>query len=519
MSNERLNRHQRYIVERIIIRGTLVLDTPTCLGNGDAEGPTDLMLLRDSISSKALLTGASIAGALRNYMYEYQYGYSVDVTLEELIFRSRLVSVPFFLSLWLFIVLYRSSLVTILFGAERKDENGNQSPLIIHDSISSEVPRVELRDGVRIKSETGTADDSAKYDLELLANGTEFPLGFELLIERKKNHTEDQFIQYKNRLIESLTIALQGLENHEISIGMKKRRGFGRCHVLGWQVWQFNLQDYQDRFAWLLLDRECIPNLQQGKIADIFKINKEDLEKLDKRCRFLIKATFKLAGSLLIRSGQFSTEAVPDVVHLKSYRENSQLPDKQESVLPGTSLAGVLRHRAKRIVNTLGSNKIMIDDLFGIVDEDSKDDNAKSSRLVVHESVIHKVNELVQNRIAIDRFTGGAYHGALFDEQPIFGKDDTQVTLNLELRQPSNAEIGLLLLLLKDLWTSDLPIGGESSIGRGRLQGIHTEMTKHTPGKEKQVWSITRINEEQLQVSDAQTLASFVDDFVREVRV
>jgi CRISPR/Cas system CMR subunit Cmr4 (Cas7 group RAMP superfamily) len=204
MSNERLNRHQRHIIERIIVRGTLVVDTPTCLGNGDAEGVTDLMLLRDSISSKALLTGASIAGALRNYVHEYEYGYGQEER--------------------------ENSLSTNLFGGRRKDENGDQSPLIIHDSISNEVPRVELRDGVRIKSETGTADDGAKYDLELLAAGTEFPLCFELLIEGDRD---------KNLLLEALTLALQGLENHEIGIGMKKRRGFGRCHVTSWQVWQF----------------------------------------------------------------------------------------------------------------------------------------------------------------------------------------------------------------------------------------------------------------------------------------
>ena len=34
-----------------------------------------------------------------------------------------------------------------------------------------------------------------------------------------------------------------------------------------------------------------------------------------------------------------------------------------------------------------------------------------------------------------------------------------------------DSEIGLLLLLLKDLWTGDLPLGGESSVGRGRLTG------------------------------------------------
>ncbi|MBP0002357.1 MAG: hypothetical protein J7642_01325 [Cyanobacteria bacterium SBC] len=493
MSNERLKRSQRHIIERIIVRGTLVLDTPTCLGSGDAEGVTDLMLLRDSISSKALLTGASIAGALRNYVYEYQYGYPKRNNDQEDEPKN-----PNNIA----------NLATYLFGAERKDENGNQSPLIIHDSISSEVPKVEIRDGLKINSQTGTADDKAKYDLELLASGTEFPLRFELLIEEKETN--------KNLLLEALVLALQGLENNEINIGMKKNRGFGRCHVETWDVWQFNLQNYQQRLTWLLFDRECNPNsqdsiCQHGKIADILKVK---ITRTDERCRFFMKATFKLAGSLLIRSGHFSIDPVPDVVHLKSYRKNSQQLEKQELVLSGTSLAGVLRHRAERIVKTLGDRNTIINDLFGEVDEEQK--KANSSRLVVRESVIHNVTELVQNRIAIDRFTGGAYHGALFDEQPIFGKDDTRVTLELELRQPSNAEIGLLLLLLKDLWTSDLPVGGESSIGRGRLEGIHAEMTRCTP-EGKKTWTIKQNQNRHLKISNARELEFFVREFVGKV--
>jgi len=53
-----------------------------------------------------------------------------------------------------------------------------------------------------------------------------------------------------------------------------------------------------------------------------------------------------------------------------------------------------------------------------------------------------------------------------------------RVELELELRNPKDYEIGLLLLLLKDLWTGDLPIGGESSIGRGRLQGLSAEISR-----------------------------------------
>ena len=136
----------------------------------------------------------------------------------------------------------------------------------------------------------------------------------------------------------------------------------------------------------------------------------------------------------------------PDVVHLKSHRH-----DELKPVLSGTSLAGVLRHRADRIVNTLRSQSTLVKELFGFVEGKE----AKSSRLVVHEKVIEKATDLVQTRIAIDRFTGGAYHGALFDEQPIFGGDEILVPMELELQNPKKYEIGLLLLLLKDLWTSE----------------------------------------------------------------
>jgi CRISPR/Cas system CMR subunit Cmr4 (Cas7 group RAMP superfamily) len=61
----------RGIQERIVVEGTLILETPTHLGNGDAEGPLDMPLLLDPLKGKTLLTGTSIAGALRNYVWEH----------------------------------------------------------------------------------------------------------------------------------------------------------------------------------------------------------------------------------------------------------------------------------------------------------------------------------------------------------------------------------------------------------------------------------------------------------------
>jgi CRISPR/Cas system CSM-associated protein Csm3 (group 7 of RAMP superfamily) len=488
MSNDRLNNlHQRKIYKRIIVKGTLVLDTPTCLGSGNSDSLTDLALLRDSVDEdKALLTGASIAGALRNYLHEYN---------------------P------------KLGLATSLFGGDREDD---QSPLIVNDSISTKEIDIELRDGVKIDGKTGTAATKAKYDFELLSAGTQFPLFFELLIEKKHQDLQKQS-EYENNLKQGLAIALSGFEKGEIAIGMKKRRGFGRCKVDNWQVWEFDLKNTQQRLAWLTFDRDwaseyVIPS-NDKKIEQIFGDIGDDQRDL-----FTITAKFSLVGSMLIRSAEYSEHKTPDAVHLKSKRN-----DESKSIISGTSLAGVLRHRAVRIVKTLNPNIVIpegkdrqpeiIEKIFGFVAEDEKRKDvlkAQASRLIVEEKVIEKPTELVQTRIAIDRFTGGAMHGALFDAQPVFSGE---VELKLELRNPKDKdneyEIGLLLLLLKDLWTGDLPIGGESSIGRGRLQGIHANITY-----QGNKWTIQGKDSLTItQDSTQKSLESYVQELVKKVEV
>ncbi|MBD2295128.1 hypothetical protein H6G06_16980 [Anabaena sphaerica FACHB-251] len=523
------NRHNsnRNIIRRIIVRGNLVLDTPTCLGSGDADNLIDLPLLRDTISNHALLTGSSVAGALRNYLREHNKGYQLKD--------------------------YRHELVTKLFGdlfayhnevniTDEKEKikiksQDNQSLLIIDDSISNSTIQTELRDSVKIDSVTRTAADKAKYDLELLQAGTEFPLCFELLIEKGSDEPS---------LLKGLAIALQGLEpvegleQGEISLGIKKHRGFGRCHVNEWQVWQFDLTDHQQRLDWLKFEHwhsGLFPDYPtHTSIAKALNVSLG--EKDDQREFCKIDATFTLASPLLIRSGQASNDKAPDVVHLKSRRNGELKP-----VLSGTSLAGVLRHRAEKIVNTLTEckkplvTKRIIKEIFGFVpdkkyqseieDIDQNNEKAKASRLIVHESVIENTTDLVQNRIAIDRFTGGTLHGALFNEQPIFPKKDTHLKLNLELRNPEDYEIGLLLLLLKDLWTGDLPVGGTSSIGRGRLQGKDATITLRIKQEKRKLIIEQSENNQSLIIREddpestdntAEYLQYFLDELNKELK-
>jgi CRISPR/Cas system CSM-associated protein Csm3 (group 7 of RAMP superfamily) len=452
MSQRLGRRHQRSLEKRIIVRGVLELLTPTCLSSGDAEADTDLPLLRDMVENKALLLGSSIAGALRNYLESH------------------------------------SANTTQLFGGTRRDHEGTQSPLIVENALSQNLITTELRDGVKINNKTGTAADKAKYDLELLQAGTKFDLGFELLVNNKTEAS----------LKEELAIALSGFEKGQIPMGMKKFRGFGQCIVQQWQYWEFDLTNASTRQDWLLFEHNQLAlhnNVRTYQsIAEAIgvKVSNHDIKET---CS--IEAIFALASPMLIRSGQYDQSKAPDVVHLKSHRRNGIQP-----VISGTSLAGVLRHQAVKIVNTLSIESDLVDKVFGT--------EKKASKLTIYESVIENTQDLVQNRIAIDRFTGGALDGALFAEQPVCPSPKNQVKLKLQLKQASSSEVGLLLLLLKDLWTGDLTIGSGSSIGRGRLQGKSAEITYG--GK---IYNLQQEQPDQpLIIDDPDALERFVKNFV-----
>jgi CRISPR/Cas system CSM-associated protein Csm3 (group 7 of RAMP superfamily) len=241
----------------------------------------------------------------------------------------------------------------------------------------------------------------------------------------------------------------------------------------------------------------------------------------DKRRFFTLHATFALQGSLLIRAGEGQDDIGPDMVHLHARQPNG----KRAPIVSGTSLAGALRARATRIANTLdkaGKARELIYDIFGPDMNDrewmkaKKEKGVRASRLTVKERVVaNGRTDLVQNRVSIDRFTGGARDTALFNEQPVFATNETIVTVDLHLRNPKEADVGLLLLLLNDLWTEDLPLGGESSVGRGRLQGRRAKLTYKNGAVEE--WVMTAVspatpNQLTFEKGNPTRLQEFVDE-------
>ncbi len=471
----------RKIVQRIVVEGDLVLQSPAHLGNGDGDNLVDMPLLTDPLDVKTpLLTGASIAGALRGYLHEREHGFRAKVDT------------------------HAESASVLLFGGNRGYDYGEQSPLIVEDAHGKN-DFIELRDGVGLAGDSRTAAHDKLFNIEMWEAGTTFPLRFELIVRQGDD---------ASALKQALATALAGFNNGSITIGARKRRGYGQVSVTGWRIKEYDLTNTAQLLDWLENGAKELSGTANPNIVQAIGVS-ETIR--DRRQAFHLKAEFFLDGSLLIRSGSGpdiegamndADVERPDFMHLHSARLASDGTRKRMPVLSGTSLTGALRARALKIARLIaadakGGEKAaskLIDNMFGadmdtteepVADMDT-DEKPAASRVTVYEHVVNGVTEKenmsVQNRVSIDRFTGGTRDGALFSEQPLFGGKQSVVTVDLQLANPKEYEIGLLLLLLKDLWTGDLPLGGEISVGRGRLRGKSCDLVYRNG--QKQTWKL-----------------------------
>lgn len=457
----------RQIARRIVVTGDLVLTAPAHFGSGEPAGITDMILLRDALEGRPLLPGTSLTGALRGHLLARAAGYGEHEAARHG--------------------------VAELFGGTKGDDDGAQSPLVVEDALAVAGP-AEVRDGVKIDPARRTALDAAKYDVELLPAGTRFPLRFELLLGKDEREAATRMAL--------LARALSALEEGEIRVGARRSRGYGACRVASWRVVTYDLTTVDGLLAWISANygwtQPSAAAVTEGAAAHVLGVAPSSR---DRRNRLVVELSCAIDGALLIRSDALlSGGRQPDFVHLRNHDGHP--------VLSGTSLAGALRARALRITEQVrpGQGRAVVDRLFGR-DLHAARGEPTMSRLVVGEAVIERGRTVVQSRVSVDRFTGGALDTALFSEAPQFGG---VVTFHIELSSPAPSEVGLLLLLLKDLWTSDLPVGGEGSVGRGRLRGRHATLTLHRADTLPAIWSLSDDDDGLTVTGDRDALEKYV---------
>jgi len=411
-----------------VLKGNLELFSPAIIGSGESN-ETDIDLLVDHFGMP-FIPATSLAGVLRSLLADF----------------------------------FSSTDLQNLFGYTAG--TSSQASLLLFSDLKPKAGiKIRKRTGVKIDSITQRAEEQKLYEYQIIEKGT-----FELKIEAKTHDDNDKC------LVEKAFALFNHLFSKEIQVGAKTNSGFGKLGVKNGsqlEYYRFDLSSRDDLISWL----------NGNKYPDRLKQPFQGNLIIPVRKQLSLEANFLLKTSLIIRDYSVKPHE-PDAVSLRS---------NDTFVISGTSLKGALRGRAERILNTLGNDpnktEALLNDLFGFVKipteentqqriavEKKQQEKAQKGRLKVSEVMLKDYNDRAeqQTRIKIDRFTGGAMDGALFEEMPVFSgpeNDPTKFNIQIEVKDYKDWEVGLLLLLLKDLWTGDLPIGGEKSIGRGILRG------------------------------------------------
>lgn len=317
----------------------------------------------------------------------------------------------------------------VLFGSI--DDKGTQSALQIND-IPLDNTNIVVRDGIRIDDVRGVTEDGAKYDFEVIESGATGQLRIDCVIRQCHENQVDK--------IERALVALANLIKNGISIGARTVNGLGciACKDISLEHYDFTKPEHVK--AWLLRKAGTSVAIPERRmVAD------KDLV-IDMKCY------------------------LEDTVLIKSIFEDVWEGYSKSLFIPGTSIKGVLRHQCCNILHAIDLSNTVEKNLFGY----SNNQDSRKGRLTVDEVYLdttYKQEE--QTRTRIDRFTGGVMTGALFQDHPIRNTKGKQLTfpLRMTVKDCSDSEAGLVLLLVKDLMTGQITLGANRTIGYGRIKG------------------------------------------------
>ena len=400
---------------KILIKGTITNKSPLHIGSG-SDNRSDMDVLLDS-TNRPYIPATSLTGVLRH---------TIELSEDD---------------------------QNHFWGYQADQQNGKQSVFRCSD-LETKTFQIKIRDGIKINSQTGMIEKANKFDYEIIEPGAMFSFKMEM----GYTNTDEQTIKKSAATIYHLL-------SEGLAIGAKTNSGLGDIQIMTDKTMLYDFQFTNKQHVYEWLTRQYTENT---------RIESSDLGKplqTKSQWNFSIEADLQLKNTLIVRSYSDKPK-MPDAIHMQS---------NQEWVLPGTSLKGAIRARAERIANMLGVPSIM-DELFGYVKNQSDDNDSRQSaakgRILIKETILPKFVAELQTRIKIDRFTGGTIQSALFNSMPVFADiKNNVVKLSIQIRHCKPPDVGLILLVLKDLWTQDLAVGGEKNIGRGVFQGLRATIT------------------------------------------
>lgn len=328
---------------------------------------------------------------------------------------------------------------------------GNQlsnGQLIISDGLFAEEAVKKVRPRLRINGALGSADRGGKFDTAHIETGSVFHFTITWLGDFSKQEGNDAKDEADELTV--IEAMLSAIQSGEVLFGGQKTNGFGQVNLTV-KKRSYQMKNPEDRAAWLA-------DSNDGKLLSL----SDNLP--GNQVVFTIKGRL---DSLLVK------EAAAEQMKEGSITEN--IKENGIVVIPGSSIKGAIRGRIAAIVNLMGLDYRLHEEMFGRGAEKGKDeDSGKPGSIYFPDVRLFNVQERKISRIRVNRFTGGVMRGGLFSEEPVCGD------VEIKVFAPDRPETcGLLLYAFRDLGLGLYGIGSGGSIGRGYLSDV--EIVATTP--------------------------------------
>jgi CRISPR/Cas system CSM-associated protein Csm3 (group 7 of RAMP superfamily) len=354
-----------------------------------------------------------------------------------------------------------------------------------------------VRDHVKI-THKGTSNNKGfgKFDKQVIYKGCRFVFELELIGDEKDN---DKW----NTLLDTIS-------SPDFRLGGGTRKGFGKLKVID------NLSNQ------IILDLKNDAELEQYLNKDASfntPLNGEPIAAESKSSNNIhYKLKLEPEDYFIFSSG--NPEAEIDSVAKKEKiikwkkgeekgKEKGQFSE-EKILIPATSVKGAIAHRVAYHYNLLennyadgkseeelkeltGQNNVAVKELFGCKANENENSNknketikepadsntneneinkGRRGRVVFSDIYIKEKSNKLFNHVAIDRFTGGAIDGALFNEE-VIKTDEFELDIIVE-PLPNNTNINISKAFeyaLLDICDGMLPLGGSVMRGHGSFTG------------------------------------------------
>ena len=443
-------KNQYRFLARIIIEAK----TPLNIGSGNKGIKSDSLVLRD-INGLPFIPGTTIAGLLRHtlgndadkYMGSQEIGSPLIVTEAKMLDGDGIV----------------------LDGILSQDK--------LHSPFLVNFRQLPIRQHAKI-GDRGATVKGGKFDEEIVLKGTRFCFEMEMLSDK------DEDTKFKD--------ILNTLNSDTFRIGSGSRSGFGEIEVVGSQCQykKINLENSEQK-EWYLKKSSSLSEKWQD--AETIKLETTKTKGWTTYEIQLNPIDFMLFGS------GFGNDKADMTFVRESFVDWSTTPamvkdHEQVILIPASSVKGALSHRlafhynklkkifadalpeGKKIDDFIGKNNEAVQAVFGSKGDSVEGKITNKMRGNVLMSDIIKeatVSSKILNHVSIDRFTGGAIDGALFNEETLYAKGQSfnlKLIVNNDAFKDKDVQTAFESSL-RDLCSGMLPLGGGVNRGNGCFEG------------------------------------------------